>query len=86
VSELVLTVLIDQQALLRLSGEILFLPSTYAEMVQRLKDHLAAHESVTVAQVRDLFGTSRKYVLAFLEHLDAQGITRRLGDVRVLRS
>ncbi|MCS6843245.1 MAG: SelB C-terminal domain-containing protein [Caldilineales bacterium] len=32
-----------------------------------------------------MFGTSRKYVLALLEHLDAQHITRRMGDERVLR-
>ena len=50
-----------------------------------IQAHLHAHGTVTVAQVRDLFGTSRKYVLALLEHLDAQGITRRIGDERVLR-
>jgi len=35
--------------------------------------------------VRDLFDTSRKYALAFLEYLDAKGVTRRVGDERVLR-
>jgi selenocysteine-specific elongation factor len=35
--------------------------------------------------VRDLFDTSRKYALALLEYLDAKGITKRVGDERILR-
>ena len=30
-----------------------------------------------------MFGTSRKYVLALLEYLDGEKITRRVGDERV---
>ena len=37
-----------------------------------------------VFDVRDLFGSSRKYVLALLELLDRQRVTRRVGDDRVL--
>jgi len=39
----------------------------------------------TVAEARDLLGTSRKYALALLEFLDQQGITVRRGDERVLK-
>jgi hypothetical protein len=35
--------------------------------------------------VRDHFNTSRRYVLALLEHLDATGVTVREGDARRLR-
>jgi hypothetical protein len=38
-----------------------------------------------VAETRDLFQTSRKYALGFLEHLDAKGVTRRVDDKRMLR-
>jgi selenocysteine-specific elongation factor len=38
-----------------------------------------------VATLRDRMGASRRPVLALLEHLDAQRITRRVGDQRVLR-
>jgi len=37
-----------------------------------------------VAGVRDLTGTSRKYSLAILAHLDERRVTRRVGDDRVL--
>jgi selenocysteine-specific elongation factor len=81
----VLAALLDQGGLRAVSADVVFLPETYDEMLARVRAHLAAHGKVTVAEVRDLFGTSRKYVLALLEHLDAQGITRRVGDERVLR-
>jgi selenocysteine-specific elongation factor len=41
--------------------------------------------TVSAAQVRDHFNTSRRYVLALLEHLDEIGVTIRQGDVRKLK-
>jgi len=40
-------------------------------------------EGVTASEVRDALGTTRKYLLPLLGHLDATGVTRRRGDVRV---
>jgi selenocysteine-specific elongation factor len=40
---------------------------------------------VTLAQLRDRLGISRKFAQALLEAMDANGITRRVGDERVLR-
>jgi len=39
---------------------------------------------MTASQARDLLGTTRKYILPLLEHLDERRITRRIGDERVL--
>jgi selenocysteine-specific elongation factor len=39
----------------------------------------------TIAGVRDELGTSRRYAQALLEHLDAEKLTRRIGDAHVLR-
>ena len=45
---------------------------------------LAANpDGVTVAQLRDALGTTRKYMLPLLAHLDASGVTRRRGDLRI---
>jgi selenocysteine-specific elongation factor len=41
--------------------------------------------SITLAGARDALKTSRKYAQAYLEHLDAERVTLRRGDVRVLR-
>ena len=54
-------------------------------MRARVIDRLHGQGSITVAQVRDLLGASRKYALAFMEYLDEQRITKRMGDIRVLR-
>jgi selenocysteine-specific elongation factor len=51
--------------------------------LEQICAHLIAHQTITVAQVRDRFTTSRKYALALMEYLDAQGLTKRVGDKRV---
>jgi selenocysteine-specific elongation factor len=83
--EEVLNALLEQGRLVQVSETTLFLASTYEVMVERVVEHLKKEGTITLAQVRDLFSTSRKYAQAFLEHSDAQGITRRVGDERVLR-
>jgi len=62
-----------------------YLAETLREMRERVIDLIRAEGSVTVAQVRDLFGASRKYTVALMEYLDQARVTRRVGDVRVLR-
>jgi selenocysteine-specific elongation factor len=38
---------------------------------------------VTVGEVRDALGSTRKHVVPLLSLLDSLGVTRRRGDVRV---
>jgi selenocysteine-specific elongation factor len=82
----ILSALLYQGILIRLSEDVLFLRETYDEMTSSIVAFIRAHGSMTVAQVRDEFNTSRKYALAVMEHLDEKKITRRVGDERVLRS
>lgn len=65
-------------------GELYFSRAAYDEMAKAVIES-ARSAPVTLAQVRDRFGTSRRYAQALLEHLDQQRITRRVGDARVLR-
>jgi len=78
-------VLIDQGVLVRISGGVLFQQRDFAEIVTRVRTTAQEQGTITLAQVRDLFNTSRKYAQAILEELDAQRITRREGDLRVLQ-
>ncbi|MFA4837370.1 MAG: selenocysteine-specific translation elongation factor [Dehalococcoidia bacterium] len=80
-----LNVLIDRRSVVKMSDNVFFAASAYDEMVKRVIEHLKSTGKITVAQVRDMFKTSRKYALALMEHLDEQKITRRVGDERVLR-
>ena len=54
-------------------------------MVARVTDTIDQKGEITVADVRDLFDTSRKYAVGLLEHLDSERVTQRVGDVRTLR-
>ena len=81
----VLMALIETGKLLRLSTDVLLLPDTYTQFAAWVRKFVEENGSVTVAQVRDAFTTSRKYALAMLEYTDSQGITRRVGDERLLR-
>ena len=81
----VLQALVEANTLTRISEDVLFLTETYEKMVARIMAHLQSEGSITVAQVRDMFGTSRKYALPLMEHLDERRLTRRVGDQRVLR-
>ena len=61
-----------------------FAPSALDEAARRVAVLLADFpDGVTVAQVRDALGTTRKYMLPVLAHLDATGVTRRRGDLRI---
>jgi selenocysteine-specific elongation factor len=71
--------------IVRVSDDVAFAKSAYVAAVQVVKELIAANGSVTVAQLRDRLGASRRPVLALLEHLDAQRVTRRVGDARTLR-
>jgi len=80
-----LSFLVEDGRLVRVSESVIFLRDTYDEMVERVMAHIRDEDSITVAEVRDLFRASRKYALALMEHLDDQRITKRVGDKRVLR-
>ena len=55
------------------------------EAVGKVQEMLLQKEKITLAEVRDLLGTSRKYAQALLEHLDAISVTVRDGDFRRLK-
>jgi selenocysteine-specific elongation factor len=54
-------------------------------MVSKINNAIIQNSRIALAEVRDLFNTSRKYAQALLEHLDAMGITVRDGDFRKLK-
>lgn len=55
-----------------------------ARMRQQVRDLLAGGKGATVAEIRDLLGTTRKYAIPLCEYLDRAGVTRREGDLRML--
>jgi selenocysteine-specific elongation factor len=78
-------VLLKRGDLVQVASDVLFLSETYDEMVRRIRERIEREGSVTLSEVRDVFGSSRKYAQGLLEHLDEEGVTKRVGDERQLR-
>jgi selenocysteine-specific elongation factor len=52
-------------------------------MVAKILAHIKKNGKITVAEARDLLGSSRKYILALLEQMDELKLTKRVGDERI---
>jgi selenocysteine-specific elongation factor len=70
--------------MVRISKDVVYQREVYEQMVSRIREELMDRKTISVADVRDLFKTSRKYALALMEHLDEIGVTVREGDIRRL--
>ena len=80
-----LSLLVEDGRVTKVSDSVVFESAAYEEMVEAIRAKIQESGEVTVADVRDMFGGSRKYSLALMDYLDQQRITRRVGDARVLR-
>jgi len=78
--------LIDQGSLVRLNEKVTY----HRDCLQRAQgivtEYIRKGKGITVAELRDELGVSRKYALAILEHFDKIGLTRREGDGHVMRA
>lgn len=76
--------LLAKGILVKVGGD-LYRGSQIAQIRARLQSFLSERDRITMAEFRDLIGTSRKYAVPLLEWFDARGITVRSGDYRFLR-
>ncbi|MEE9365555.1 MAG: selenocysteine-specific translation elongation factor [Dehalococcoidales bacterium] len=79
-----LNLLMEQRQVVKVTSDVVFAASVYDEMVEKVTSRIKSQGQITLAEVRDVFQTSRKYAQALLEHLDGKKITRRVGDAREL--
>ena len=70
---------------MRVGPRLHFHPRALEEVRELLEARLAEGASITIAELRDALGTSRKFAQALLEHFDGEGLTLRRGDAHVLR-
>ena len=82
----ILNALIERGDLIPVSADVIFRKTDYDSMKQTIQETVKQKGRITLAEVRDLFNTSRKYAQALLEHFDAVGFTVRDGDFRKLRN
>ena len=72
--------------LIRISGDLLYCPEVVDRMVGRLAEAMKEDREYSPAEVKDAVGTSRKYLIPFLEFCDRTRVTERKGAGRVLRN
>jgi selenocysteine-specific elongation factor len=75
----------EQGRLVRIGDGFAVGREAYDRALEALVEECAQAGSITLARFRDLLGTSRRPAQLLLERFDADGITRRVGDARVLR-
>jgi selenocysteine-specific elongation factor len=81
-----LTKLVAAGRVVRLGPDLHFSADAVAAARDRIVLFLQGSGTMLAKDARDVLGTSRKYVVPLLEYFDAQGLTKRDGDVRTLRA
>jgi len=78
--------LIQEGEIIKLSDGILLESNNYDIMKNKLIDFLKINGSISIAQVRELLGISRKYIIPLLNKMDEEKITQRKENVRILKT
>lgn len=78
----ILKLMTKEGALIRINDSLYMTAKQYDKMISLLRGFFSRKNEMTVAEFRDLLGTTRKYALPLLEYLDSSKITLRVGDIR----
>ncbi|MBU4361753.1 selenocysteine-specific translation elongation factor [bacterium] len=78
--------LIQEGEIIKLSDGILLESKNYDIMKNKLIDFLKINGSISIAQVRELLGISRKCIIPLLNKMDEEKITQRKENVRILKT
>ena len=85
-SKEIIDFLIQEGEIVKLSDGILLESKNYDIMKNKLIDFLKINGSISIAQVRELLGISRKYIIPLLNKMDQEKITQRKENVRILKT
>ena len=81
----VLESLVNTGKLVRVEEKILLNADYYNKALTLAKEHVDQNGQITLAEMRDLMGASRKFAVAVLEYWDKRGITKKVGDARTFK-
>ncbi len=80
----ILTAMISDGTLVRLDAQI-YMDAGCVERAKAVcREAIGKNGQMTLAEFRDMLGTSRKFAVALLEQFDRQKFTKKVGDARVL--
>ncbi len=81
-----LSLLIEEGKLLRIKGNFIVHQEKIEHIKQEIKEHVLKHKEMSVSELKEILGTTRKYTIPLAEYLDQIKFTKRVGDKRVLHS
>jgi selenocysteine-specific elongation factor len=76
--------LIESGEVIEVGSDVVLLRENFERMKHAVADFISENGPATVSELRQRLQSSRRIMVPFLERLDRQGVTRRLGDKRVL--
>jgi selenocysteine-specific elongation factor len=79
-----LALLCEEQRVVEITSNLYLDADAESELRRRVRERLAGGATLTMSELRELMGTTRKYSVPIGEHLDRIGLTRRDGDARRL--
>ena len=78
-AEDVLLLLVDEERVVRINEEMFTMKYLMDEAEEKIRKHLENEDVITIAQVRDMFSTSRKSAKPILEYMDSIKVTTKTG-------
>ena len=78
-TEDVVLMMIDEGKVLRINEEMFTMKHLMDEAKEKIQNHLKEENLITIAQVRDMFSTSRKSAKPILEYMDSIKVTKKTG-------
>ena len=78
-AEDVLLLLVDEERVVRINEEMFTMKYLMDEAEEKIRKHLENEDVITIAQVRDMFSTSRKSAKPILEYMDSIKVTKKTG-------
>lgn len=78
-AEDVLLMMMDEGKVIRINEEMFSMKSLMDEAKEKIQAHLKSEPLITIAQVRDMFSTSRKSAKPILEYMDSIKVTKKTG-------
>jgi selenocysteine-specific elongation factor len=80
----VLRFLIENGDITELALDVVLLRASFERMKSRVSEFISKNGPATVSELRQALGSSRRIMVPLLERLDRDGVTRRVGDKRML--
>jgi selenocysteine-specific elongation factor len=80
----VLTFLIESEKVIEIASDAVLLRENFERMKNAVTEFISKNGPATVSELRQAVGSSRRIMVPFLERLDREGFTRRIGDKRTL--